>query len=99
MQDRKETRTTVGMTKMIDSISSIRVQAHRANIERYRKLMAGKLTLVEREYIMRRIAEERAEMKRLEAPSDNWAAPPSLGTNPLSEREPYAAALRWEQRL
>ena len=51
---------------MIALSSSIRVQAHRANIERYRKLLAGRLTRVEREYIMRRIAEERAELRSLE---------------------------------
>jgi hypothetical protein len=37
------------MAMMTELISSIRMQAHRANIERYRKLMAGRLTRVERE--------------------------------------------------
>lgn len=85
------------MTELTDTI---RMQAHRANIERYRKLLAGRLTRVEREYIMRRIAEERRELRLLEddglveAPSE-----PSLSVNPLAERELIAATLRWDQRL
>ena len=76
----------------------IRVQAHRARIERYRKLLAGRLTRVEREYIMRRIAEERAEMRRLEDASDDPPACPRFAGNPLAERETRAAAPGWEQR-
>ena len=83
---------------MTELSNSIRMQAHRANIERYRKLLAASLTRVEREYVMRRIAEERAGLKRLEDAVDDRPAPPGDG-NPLAEREQRAAALHWEQRL
>jgi hypothetical protein len=52
------------MAMMTELISSIRMQAHRANIERYRRLLAGRLTRIEREYVMRRIAEERSALLR-----------------------------------
>ena len=84
---------------MTELSNSIRMQAHRANIERYRKLLAGRLTRVEREYVMRRIAEERAGLRRLEDGADDRPAPPWCAGNPLAEREQRAAALRWEQRL
>jgi hypothetical protein len=88
------------MTTMIEVTNTIRVQAHRANIDRYRKLLAGRLTRIEREYIMRRIAEERTELQRLEdGQLDETPPGPSSTVNPLAERESRAAALRWDQRL
>jgi hypothetical protein len=85
------------MATMTDLTTSIRLQAHRANIDRYRKLLAGRLTRVEREYIMRRIAEERAAMRCLENDEDEaWVRSAS---HPVAEREKSAAALPWEQRL
>ena len=84
---------------MTELSNNIRMQAHRANIERYRKLLATRLARVEREYVMRRITEERAELKRLEDGADDMPAPPCGAGNPLAEREKRAAALRWEQRL
>ena len=82
---------------MIEASNSIRMQAHRANIERSRKLLAGKVSRVEREYIMQRIAEERAEMRRLGDPADSDGQPDA--SDIVAERERRAAALRWEQRL
>jgi hypothetical protein len=87
------------MTTMTELSSSIRMQAHRGNIERYRKILAGRLTRIEREYVMRRIAEERAALKRLEDAADDMPAPAFGAGHPLAEREQRAAALRWEQRL
>jgi hypothetical protein len=85
---------------MMTDLSRIRAKAHHANIDRYRKLLAGKLTRVEREYIMRRIAEERAEIRRIDdAADDSAAGRPSFHLNPLAEREIGAAALSSEQRL
>jgi hypothetical protein len=84
---------------MMTDLSGIRIKAHLANIERYRKLLAGRLTRVEREYVMRRIAEERAEIKRLEDAADEIAPSHSVSVNPLADREMKAAALPWEQRL
>jgi hypothetical protein len=59
---------------MTEISTSIRVRAHRRNIERYHKLLAGRLTRVEREYVMRRIAEEQAELAHLDKAADD---PPS----------------------
>jgi hypothetical protein len=85
---------------MKTDVGSIRIKAHRANIDRYRKLLVGRLTRVEREYIMRRIAEERAEIRHLEdAAADSGAGQSFFHSNPLAEREIAAASLAWEQRL
>lgn len=80
-------------------VSTISIKAHRANIDRYRKLLAGKLTRVERDYIMRRIAEERAEIRRLEDAVDERVPNSIVAINPLADREMQAAALPWERRL
>ncbi len=42
-----------------------RLRTHRANIARYRKLLATRLTDLERAYIERRLSEERASLKAL----------------------------------
>jgi len=84
---------------MKTDLSSIRIKAHRTNIDRYRKLLADRLTRVEREYVMRRIAEERAEIQRLEDAEDDSSSSISSHQNPLAEREIRAAVLPWEQRL
>jgi hypothetical protein len=46
---------------------TIRLQAHRQNIARYRSLLKTELTAVERTFIDRRIAEEETEVRRLSA--------------------------------
>ena len=46
---------------------TIRIQAHRQNIARYRSLLKTELTAIERAFIDRRIAEEDAEVRRLSA--------------------------------
>ena len=86
---------------MKSDLSTIRIKAHRDNIDRYRKLLADKLTQVEREYVMRRIAEERAEIKNLEDSVDDTALDPHspFDPNPLAEREIRAAVIPWEERL
>ena len=84
---------------MTELSSSIRLQAHRANIERYAKLLAGRLTRVEREYVMRRIAEERAELRRLADAAENTPARLAFAIKPLAERKKRACALQGEQRL
>jgi hypothetical protein len=87
------------MTKMIELSTSIRIQAHRANIERYRSLLASEITRVEREYVMRRIAEERAALRRLEQNAAGASPSPSTGSDLIAEREKRAAKLSWDQRL
>jgi hypothetical protein len=46
---------------------TVRLQAHRQNIIRYRSLLKTKLTAIERAFIDRRITEEEAEVRRLSA--------------------------------
>jgi hypothetical protein len=46
---------------------TVRVLVHRQNIHRYRYLLATQLTDIERAFIERRIAEEEAEVSRLNA--------------------------------
>jgi hypothetical protein len=43
-----------------------RIRGHRANLDRYARLLATNLTELERQYIHRRIAEEQAAISRLE---------------------------------
>ena len=50
---------------MIDFLTP-KILAHRRNLERYARLLATQLTDLEREYIHKRIAEEQAELERLE---------------------------------
>ena len=47
--------------------TTIRLQAHRQNIARYRSLLWTELTEVERAFIDRRITEEETEVRRLGA--------------------------------
>jgi hypothetical protein len=49
---------------MLD-LQSDRVETHRRNLDRYSRLLTTELTVAEREYIHKRIAEERAELDRL----------------------------------
>ena len=74
---------------MKTNLRSIRIKGHRTNIERYRKLLTGRLTKVERQYVLRRIAEERAEIKDLEDRANDLSSSPrlALDQNQLSERE------------
>jgi hypothetical protein len=53
---------------------TVRLQAHRQNIVRYRSLLKIKLTAIERAFIDRRITEEEAEVRRLGARARNEQA-------------------------
>jgi len=48
-----------------------KILSHRANLKRYRALLATQLTELEREYLHKRIAMERAELTLLEM---RWVA-------------------------
>jgi hypothetical protein len=61
---------------MID-FNTARVRGHRRNIERYCRLLATELTDIERQYLHKRIAEEHAQLERLEK---RQAGTPSLST-------------------
>ena len=50
---------------MID-FHAAQARGHRQNIERYCRLLATELTDLERQYLHKRIAEEHAELARLE---------------------------------
>ena len=46
-------------------VTTIQIVAHRQNIDRYKALLRTELTPLERDFIRRRIAEEEAELRRL----------------------------------
>jgi 5-bromo-4-chloroindolyl phosphate hydrolysis protein len=50
---------------MIDFYAT-QVRGHRQNIERYCRLLATELTDLERQYLHKRIAEEHAQLERLQ---------------------------------
>lgn len=50
----------------IDDAVAARRQAHRANLARYARLLATELTQLERDYIHRRMREERLALEALE---------------------------------
>jgi hypothetical protein len=52
------------MTTMIDENFAL-LRAHRNNLSRYRRLLTTKLTAFERQFIERRLSEERSAMERL----------------------------------
>ena len=45
---------------------AVEVRGHRRNIERYCRLLATDLTDLERQYLHKRIAEDHAQLERLE---------------------------------
>lgn len=51
--------------------NSARIHAHVRNIERYRRLLATQLTDIERQYVKRRISEERAAIRALKRRSSS----------------------------
>ena len=53
------------VTTMID-FRTAKILGHRRNIQRYARLLAGELTELERQYLHKRIAEEQAELERLQ---------------------------------
>jgi len=48
-------------------LDAIRLIAHRQNVARYRRLLRTPLTYDERRFIQRRLAQEQAEIEKLEA--------------------------------
>ena len=59
---------------MIDE-NLARLRAHRNNIHRYRRLLATRLSDLERDYIERRLSEERASMEALSQETFPFALP------------------------
>jgi uncharacterized protein (DUF849 family) len=62
------------------TVHNERIKAHKANIDRYCRLLATQLTDLEREYLYNRLMEEHAILSRLEAEAgvrqDLKTAPP-----------------------
>jgi hypothetical protein len=59
---------------MID-FHAAHVRGHRRNIERYCRLLATDLTELERQYLHKRIAEEYAQLERLEKSQSEQTVP------------------------
>jgi hypothetical protein len=59
---------------MIDE-NLARLRAHRNNVHRYRRLLATRLTDLERSYIERRLAEEQSAMDALSAETFPFTLP------------------------
>lgn len=65
--------------------ASPRIRAHLRDIERYRRLLATHLTDIERDYVKRRIGEERAALLALKlGRSERSASPPGVSGNTAS---------------
>ena len=64
------------LTTMIDE-NAARLRAHRNNINRYRRLLATKLTELERSYVERRLQEEQLAMATLSSEALPFTLPAS----------------------
>jgi hypothetical protein len=62
------------------------VRGHRQNIERYCRLLATELTELERQYLHKRIAEEHAELARLEKSKAEQQADVVVAADALGKR-------------
>lgn len=63
-----------------------KILSHRRNIQRYARLLATELTELERQYLHKRIAEEQAELERLQA-SRQEQTEPLIQTQAMGEAE------------
>jgi hypothetical protein len=63
-----------------------KIVSHRGNIQRYARLLATELTELEREYLHRQIAEEHAELERLQESQPEQAETAIAATGDTSER-------------
>ena len=63
-----------------------RIQTHRNNVERYRKLLETRLTDLEREFIQRRLSEEQSAIESLAA-----MIVLLIFKDPISPQDPRAA--------
>jgi hypothetical protein len=75
-------------------LRAAQVRGHRQNIERYCRLLATELTDLERQYLHKRIAEEYAQLQRLEkgpALKKRASGQYTLGLSGSDNEESYAA--------
>ena len=68
-----------------------KILSHRANLQRYARLLATQLTELEREYLHKRIAEEHAEVARVELLREAKAAKPKRERNPYRPQSSSAS--------
>ena len=67
---------------MMTDFRTAKILSHRRNIQRYGRLLATELTELERQYLHRRIAEEQAELDRLQSepqPAEQIIATQAMG--------------------
>jgi len=70
---------------MMTDLRTAKILSHRRNIQRYGRLLATELTEIERQYLHRRIAEEQAELERLQSepqPVELVIATQAMGRGP-----------------
>jgi hypothetical protein len=77
--------TVKGITMMLDEKFTL-LRMHRNNISRYRRLLKTKLTECERQFIERRLSEERSAMERLAASTFPFAF--QIPTKPVDTAAP-----------
>jgi bacterioferritin (cytochrome b1) len=70
---------------MID-FRTAKMRRHRRNIERYCRLLATELTDLERQYLHKRIAEEHAQLERLEKSEAEQQADVVVAAEALGKR-------------
>jgi hypothetical protein len=67
-------------------IKTVIARVHRANIGRYERLLRTRLTPVERQFVMRRLAEEKLELRRLQATTSPGSDDRRLRPEPAAAR-------------
>jgi hypothetical protein len=60
---------------MMTDFRTAKILSHQRNIKRYARLLATELTELERQYLHKRMAEEQAELERLQASPPGQAEP------------------------
>jgi len=68
------------------ALYSLRLRVHRANLERFARLLPNNLSESEREYIHRRIAEEHSAIAKLEEYLTNAGQPTEIRSSSGSKR-------------
>ena len=74
---------------MMTDFRTAKILSHRRNIQRYGRLLATELTELERQYLHRRIAEEQAELDRLQSkPLEQVIATQAMGRRATNQSSP-----------
>ena len=82
---------------MMTDFDTAKILSHRRNIQRYCRLLATELTEIERQYLHRRIAEEYAELKRLQSePVEQVIATQAMVRDATNQSSPQGTRRRAE---